>query len=194
MTIVAGGSTHAKEADPRETFYRQHHRRVAAFIQRRVADVGVAEQIEQQTWAYMMHQWDTLRLPEVVLMRIAWRRVMDWYTSKGNADVVPGDEVVASAVERWQWRTNWSDAFDPGSTVPSRLDLQRGIRALPRRQRQVLILIGVDRLTRAQTAGLVGVGEETVKTLYAQARAAMRASPALAGYDLPLETSQEVTQ
>lgn len=189
MTV---GSTHAEVADPRERFYLEHHRRLAAFIHRRVADAGVAEQIEQQTWAHVLRQWETIRQPELLLMRIAWRRIVDWYESRERSDLVPGDDLLEAAVERWQWRTKWSDASDPGSTVPSRVDLQRAMLELSRRQRQVLMLIGVDRLTRAQTADLLGIGEETVKTTYAQAKTAMRASPALDGYHLQLETTEEV--
>ncbi|WP_158566469.1 RNA polymerase sigma factor [Micromonospora craterilacus] len=191
---MADGSAQAKDADPREAFYEQHHRRVAAFIQRRIADPGIAEQVEQQTWAHLMRQWDTLRLPEVVLMRIAWRRIVDIYESNGRTALTLGDEILEAAVERQQLRTKSADTVDPGSTVPSRVDLQRAITALTSRQRQVLTLIGVDRLTRRQVAGLLNIGEETVKTLYGQARTAMRTSPALAGYDQQRATTQEVTR
>jgi len=119
---------------------------------------------------------------------------VDWYESNGHTALTPGDEAVDAAVERWQLRTRWSEAVDPGSTVPSRVDLQRAIAALPSRQRQVLTLIGEDRLSRRQVAGLLDIGEETVKTLYAQARAAMRTSPALVGYDQQRATTQEVTR
>ncbi|WP_157641324.1 RNA polymerase sigma factor [Longispora albida] len=183
-----------EEADPREEFYGEHHRRLAVFIRGRVADAGIAEQIEQETWAQVIRQWDTLRMPEVVLLTVAWRRIADWYASKGRSDLTPGDDVVRSAAERAHWRIQHGDASDPGIFVPSRVDLQRAVAELPPRQRQVLTLIGVDRLTRSQAAGLLGVGEETIKTVYAQARAAMRSNPALAGYELQRAPAQEVTR
>ncbi|WP_433347588.1 RNA polymerase sigma factor [Micromonospora sp. CA-111912] len=189
---MAGGNAHAKGADPRETFYELHHRRLAAFIQRRVADTGLAEQIEQETWAHMMRGWDTLRAPEAVLIRVAWWRIKNWYASKGHADVVPGDDVVGTKVEKWQAR--WSATSDPSSTVPSRVDLQRAIGALPPRQRQVLILIGVEDLTQKQVAELLGISAETVKTNYNKAKAALRATPTLAGYAPQRATTQEVTR
>jgi RNA polymerase sigma factor (sigma-70 family) len=84
------------------------------------------------------------------------------------------------AIDRWRRtrRTRGRDesagvaVFDPG---PERLDLYRALDALPRRQRDVLVLRHLADLPESAVAELLGCSVGTVKSTASRARAALRA-------------------
>jgi RNA polymerase sigma-70 factor (ECF subfamily) len=84
------------------------------------------------------------------------------------------------AIDRWRRSrraraheaTPIPSKLDPG---PERLDLYRALGALPRRQREVVVLRYLADLPEAEVAEVIGCSLGTVKSSAARARAALRA-------------------
>jgi RNA polymerase sigma factor (sigma-70 family) len=82
------------------------------------------------------------------------------------------------AIDRWRKakRARGGHAaepvFDPD---PERIDLYRALEALPRRQRDVMVLRHLADLSEADVAELLGCSVGTVKSNASRARAALRA-------------------
>jgi len=110
------------------------------------------------------------------------RACADWTKLTRSGSPVPWVVRVSSnlAIDRWrrEQRTRARDAssmvpvFDPG---PERLDLYCALDALPRRQRDVLVLRHLADLSEAAVAELLGCSVGTVKSNASRARAALRA-------------------
>jgi RNA polymerase sigma-70 factor (sigma-E family) len=68
---------------------------------------------------------------------------------------------------------------DPAVMVTQRLDLLAALATLTGREREVIVLRYVERLSEAETAQLVGIAPGTVKSTLARARTKLRRSPNL---------------
>jgi len=110
------------------------------------------------------------------------RACADWRKLTRAGSPVPWIVRVSSnlAIDRWRraQRTRGRGAssevavFDPD---PERLDLYRALDALPRRQRDVLVLRHLADLPEAAVAEVLGCSVGTVKSNASRARAALRA-------------------
>jgi len=110
------------------------------------------------------------------------RACADWTKLTRSGSPVPWVVRVSSnlAIDRWHRaeRTRARGAasmvpvFDPD---PERFDLYRALDALPRRQRDVLVLRHLADLSEAAVAELLGCSVGTVKSNASRARAALRA-------------------
>lgn len=68
---------------------------------------------------------------------------------------------------------------DPAVMVTQRLDLLAALATLTSREREVVVLRYVERLSEAETAQLVGIAPGTVKSTLTRARTKLRRSPNL---------------
>ena len=110
------------------------------------------------------------------------RACADWPKLTRSGNPLPWVVRVSSnlAIDRWRraQRTRGRDVsatvsvFDPD---PERLDLYRALEALPRRQRDVLVLRHLADMSEAAVAELLGCSIGTVKSNASRARAALRA-------------------
>lgn len=119
---------------------------------------------------------------------LAWRRL-------GQIEAVDAyaRRVVVTTATTW-WRRRWHGerptAVMPDHAGPDRYDQQverdalwRHVRALPARQRAVLVLRFYEDLTEADTARVLGVAVGTVKSQCARALTALRARLAEEGVE-----------
>jgi RNA polymerase sigma-70 factor (ECF subfamily) len=108
------------------------------------------------------------------------RACADWPKLTRSGSPVPWVVRVSSnlAIDRWRKARrarggrSAEPVFDPG---PERLDLYRALDALPRRQRDVMVLRHLADLPEATVAELLGCSVGTVKSNAARARSALRA-------------------
>ena len=110
------------------------------------------------------------------------RACADWTKLARGGSPLPWVVRVSSnlAIDRWRKarraRTHEAafvaSAVDPG---PERLDLYRALDALPRRQREVVVLRYLADLPEADVADVIGCSLGTVKSNAARGRAALRA-------------------
>lgn len=115
----------------------------------------------------------------------AWRRI------EGSPDAYVRS-VMVNTYSSW-WRRRWRDEV-PTLDLPERagagrseadvgsqrLDLDRALASLPRRQRAVIVLRFYEDLTEVEVARLMGTTVGTVKSQTAKALARLRIDPALA--------------
>jgi RNA polymerase sigma factor (sigma-70 family) len=110
------------------------------------------------------------------------RACADWPKLTRSGSPVPWVVRVSSnlAIDRWR-RTKRTRARGSSSAVPvfdpdpERIDLYRALEALPRRQRDVMVLRHLADLPETTVAELLGCSVGTVKSNAARARAALRA-------------------
>jgi len=110
------------------------------------------------------------------------RACADWRKLSGTGSPLPWVVRVSSnlAIDRWRRSRRAraheaafvTAAIDPG---PERLDLYRALDALPRRQREVVVLRYLADLPETEVAAVIGCSLGTVKSNAARARAALRA-------------------
>lgn len=83
------------------------------------------------------------------------------------------------AIDRWRRRRTESGhrpRAELADGIPDRVDLHRALAALPRRQREVVVLRFVADLREADVADVLGCGIGTVKTHASRGLAALRAA------------------
>ena len=120
------------------------------------------------------------KMPPVRRKKRAPRACADWPKLTRSGSPLPWVVRVSSnlAIDRWRRtkRTRASSSavlvFDPD---PERIDLYRALDALPRRQRDVMVLRHLADLSEVAVAEILGCSVGTVKSNASRARAALRA-------------------
>jgi RNA polymerase sigma-70 factor (sigma-E family) len=169
-----------------ETFCRAEWPRLNRALALLVGDDGVAEELAQETMVRVSARWDKVRSLDspggwahrvaVNLARSSWRRHHAARRAQERAAAV-GATLAAMA------------ARDDGSI--SRIELQRALAALPRKEREVVVLRFAADLSVPQVAAVLRCPEGTVKTITRRALDRLRADPALAGLRLADDETQE---
>jgi RNA polymerase sigma-70 factor (sigma-E family) len=110
------------------------------------------------------------------------RACADWPKLSRNGSPLPWVVRVSSnlAIDRWRRaRRTRSRGASPAESMPApdaeRLDLYRALDALPRRQREVVVLRHLADMSEAAVAELLGCSVGTVKSNASRGRAALRA-------------------
>ena len=109
------------------------------------------------------------------------RAYADWSKLARSGSPLPWAVRVSSnlAIDRWR-KNRRGRARDASAALvsvdpdPARLDLYRALEALPRRQRDVLVLRHLADMPEAEVAALLGCSVGTVKSNASRARAALR--------------------
>jgi RNA polymerase sigma factor (sigma-70 family) len=108
-----------------------------------------------------------------------------WHRSDQGIDSLPNwVTAVALNLSRSRWRRLAAERrararFEQGDTAPhdegieARLDVQRALARLPRRQREVAVLRYLLGMSTREVASVLNVGEGTVKNSLSKARAAL---------------------
>ena len=153
------------------------HRRAYAVAYRLLGRTGPAEDIAQETLARAFVRWAKLdQDPTGWCVTVAVNLTMDQLRT----------------AERDRRRHRQLIALDPPGSgdpyVAERLDLYAALRALPRRQRQIVALRYIGDLSEAQTAAALGVSLGSVKSQSSRGLDALRSR--LTTSDSPSEPSR----
>lgn len=116
------------------------------------------------------HQFDPRRDLRVWLLSIAHNAHLDRLRKERRLTLVDPDELADTAARA----PGLARPADPGEQVALRLDLLAALQALTPAHREVLLLVGVEQLSYAQCADVLGVPVGTVMSRLARARAALR--------------------
>jgi RNA polymerase sigma factor (sigma-70 family) len=156
-----------------EAFAREAAR-LGQFIRRRVADVGVAEDILQDVFSEFIES--ERRAPPIEqvgawLFRVARNRITDWFRRKKPETAAPQDGPEGDVA--------WEDAVPSTDSGPDELyardlvlaELVTALEALPEAQRATFIAHELDGLSFREIAALTG---ESVNTLLSRKHAAVQ--------------------
>ena len=125
-----------------------------------------AEELAQETLSRVLEHWDQLRThedPEAWAFRTAFNLANSWWRRRA----------VARRVEELLRRRPDDESSGPDATGDE-IDLRRAVAALPRRQREAIVLRYFLDCSVAETAVRMSCAEGTVKALTFQAIEALR--------------------
>jgi RNA polymerase sigma-70 factor (sigma-E family) len=146
--------------------YRAHYAGLVRLSTMLVGDVGTAEEVVQDAFVAMHGTWNRLRDPEKALAylrqaivnrsrsKLRHRAVVAKYPSAPPPDVPSAEHFAVAATEREE--------------------IMGAIRALPRRQRETLLLRYYSDLSEAQIADTLGISQGAVKSHASRGLAALR--------------------
>lgn len=162
VLALALARAQAGDAGAFAEIYRGCHRRVYALCLRLVADRALAEELTQDAFVKAWRSLASFRGEAALstwLCRIAVNTVVSYQRRRPWLVVVRGD-------------TDDSDppASDPGAAR----DLERAIARLPRRARQVFVLMDVEGHSHEECAALLGMAVGTSKAQLFRARQLLR--------------------
>ena len=136
-----------------------------------VGDRGDAEDIAQEAMARALVRWTRLAgFEEAWIVRVSGNLAIDRVRSRERRRLVP---------------LLGGTAAEPDG---DRVDLQRALRGLPRRQREVAVLRFLGGFTEAEVASALGCSVGTVKQHSSRGLSALRQSMREGGSDVPAAT------
>ena len=129
-------------------------------------DAYLAEDLLQTVLARVWPKWPRIaeENPEAYVRRALVHTHASWWRRKWRGEVPHGDDLPDRA-----------QSADPFADVDLEQALAAAVRALPVRQRAVIVLRYFEDLTVAETAATLGCSEGTVKSQSAKALRALRA-------------------
>lgn len=170
--MVGSGSADPRDGEVAFAGWVSPH--LAALMAVAVLEVGSDEaaDVVQNTLLRAWRRWDTYApdrgAPRAWLMavlidqarRLRVRRIARFGVAHGTD--VPSGRAVRTVDEA------------PGAPVELRMDLDAAVRALPRRQRQVVVLFYLADMSVADVAAVLGIGTGSVKSHLSDARQTLR--------------------
>lgn len=142
-----------------ETFFRESFPRAVGVAQRIVESRAAAEDFAAEAMARAYAEWRSLRelaYREAWVMRVACNLALD-AVRRRTPDVKP------------------AAPMDVEQVATERVALADAIRALPRRQREIVALRHLAGMTEAEVAGALGLAQGTVKAHGHRAMTSLRA-------------------
>ncbi|MER5381794.1 RNA polymerase sigma factor [Streptomyces sp. NPDC002688] len=161
-------------------FYVAQHPRLLRFVARRVGDEKGAEDVCQETWRVFFFGYDKFIAAYDDLVKalypIASCRIADYWRLHGQARGVPTEsETLAVLTEALCAGLRGVGRFEAGDeSADRRIDVQRALAKLPRRQREALELHYLYELKVHEAARLMGVSENAVKKSLKKGLAGLR--------------------
>jgi RNA polymerase sigma factor (sigma-70 family) len=157
----------AKEADGGtefETFFRSEYTRLVRALYLLTGSRSDAEDVAQEAMARVYERWGRvgrMERPAGYLYRVALH--------------LDRRRRYRLALQARKLRPDPSEAPDPSAVAEAKSDVLRALLALPRDQREVLVLIGWLGMGGAQAANVLGAKPSTVRARSSRARTAFRA-------------------
>jgi RNA polymerase sigma-70 factor (ECF subfamily) len=158
--VAVVGSENPVQIDP-GSFCRALYPRLVGALSLSCANRDDAEELAQETLSRVLEHWEHVQQlddPEAWACRTGFNLTNSWWRRRA----------VARRVEERLRRRRATDAPSP-DTTDDRLDLRRAVAALPRRQREVIVLRFFLDSSVAVTAARMNCAEGTVKALTHQA-------------------------
>ncbi len=136
--------------------FRSHHGRLLRLAQILVDDRGAAEEVVQEAFVRLFRQWGSLREPDAAagwlrttVLNLARSRLRRRGLARARREAVP--VAPASPAERAELNEEHRQVVE-------------AVRALPRRQREVVVLRFYEDLSVDETAAALGISAGAVKT------------------------------
>ena len=150
-----------------------HIPRLRRYARALVGDAARADDLVQDTLERACQKWSLWRPPAAAPAEHVHKALRGWLLA------------IMHNLHANQWRqaarqpqTPWDDSLDPGhdpgAQTALRLDLERALALLPPAAREVLLLVGMEQLSYAETADTLGVPVGTVMSRLSRARAQLR--------------------
>ena len=161
------------DASAFERLYGRHRTRLYRYFLRQLRDAALADDFFQDTWQKVIaarHEWRPDAPFAAWLYRIAHNRLGDHWRAAKLRPQAPED--AAARLARLPGDDNPERTL---GAFEQRRQLQLALEALPREQRDVLLLRLEQELTLEQIGAITGVGRETVKSRLRYAMDKLRA-------------------
>lgn len=179
----------AGEAGAEDEFVRVFGRKVFQYSYLNCGRREDAEEVAQETLLKMLQNLGSLRDPSAVKTWAFQIARNTCFTRNRRSEFVPTEELSLDTVP-----SHWVGAFRDEHPLPDdaayAAELRRlvahAIHELPTKYRQVVLLRELEELSVAETAAVLEVSEEVVKTRLHRARAALRKAMERAGVLSPL--------
>lgn len=161
---VAPGARARQALSSFEEFYRRYYPPLVRCLKTQATDTNWAEDVAQDTMLTALGRWDQLLTydrPDAWLFKVAIRKLRRLEARGRERCLLPdqdsaiGDLSLAAATDSW---------------VSDHIDLVAAIRALPRRQAEVVVVHLLADYTICETAEILGMCEPTAKTHLKRAR------------------------
>lgn len=150
--------------DPFDAFWSAEHTAVLALAAALTGDWSAAEDLTQDAFAAAHRHWSEIENPAAWVRRVVTNRAASHWRRRGRE---------TAALARLAARPL------PVVLAPEPDEFWAHVRALPRRQAQVIALRYLDDLSVAQIAAVLEVAEGTVKATLSHGRASLARSLAL---------------
>lgn len=149
--------------DAFRAFYRAHQRAVLRYVERRVSDQAVAEEVTADAFAVAWRRWSTVEVTLPWMYRTARNKIGDVYRRNERR------RAAQAALERL--------AEEPPASLATldRLALEEAIRTLSGREREAIYLTYWEGLDAAAAAVVLGASTTAVTVLLSRARSRLRA-------------------
>ena len=147
-----------------ESFWFREHAAVLALAAGLTGDWGVAEDLTQDAFSAAHRQWADIDTPSAWVRRVVANRAASHWRRRGRE---------TAALVRLAARPS------PVALTAEYDEFWRTVRALPRRQAQVVALRYLDDRSLAEIAEVLGIAEGTVKATLSHAHAALARSLSL---------------
>lgn len=145
-----------------ETIFASEYKKLVALAYALTGALSVAEDIVQETFAAAHRKWELIRnydLPSAWLRKVVVNQAAS-HRRRRRREIERDSVLVASEMAEEH----------PGASDDS---IWHHVRALPKRQRQLVALVYVDQITVKKAAETLGISEPTAKTHLQRARATL---------------------
>jgi RNA polymerase sigma factor (sigma-70 family) len=159
-----GAETAESEALAFEDFFRAHYARLAQALLLLTGDRAEAEDLAQEAMARVYERWERVQMMESP-QGYAYRAALNLNRKRLRWSAV-----------RARHRLEAPAAPDPLQAVETRLQVLQTLDALPRSQREAVVLVGWLGLDAEEAGRILGVAPSTVRVRLHRARAALRAT------------------
>lgn len=150
------------DTDAFRAFYRAHQRDLLRYVERRVADQSVAEEITAEAFTVAWRRWSTVEITLPWMYRTARNKIGDHYRRDGRR------RAAQLALERL------AEEPPTGIAPVDRLALQEALRTLSEREREAILLTYWEDLDASEVGHALGASRSAVWTLLTRARGKLR--------------------
>ena len=152
-----------------DAIHAEYNPRLFGFLVRLSRRRDVAEDLLEETWMRLVARADRLQ-PDTSLGAWLFTVARNLYRSYCRSRLLE-ESYAGSLIGLWPHGSPRASPFE--STAASEMErrLEASLAALPARYREVLLLVGVEGLTRSEAAAVCGVTAETLRKRLSLARA-----------------------
>lgn len=150
-----------------------HIPRLRRYARALVGDAARADDLVQDTLERACQKWALWCPPEAGSATEVQAALRSWLLTLMH-NLYANQWQQAARQRTVDWDDAWDGGHDPTSQMALRLDLERALALLAPQAREVLLLVGMEQLSYAETAQMLGIPLGTVMSRLARAREQLR--------------------